>query len=92
MNKTTRLLQVDADSDASVLTCIRCRLTITYAENHTRVVSDLMASHWADDHHLAAWRDMAAEARDRLWRHHPDLLERLMSVSEKAGGTHDRAG
>jgi len=92
MSPTTRLLQVDADSDASVLTCVRCRLTITFVDTHTRVVSDLLASHWADDHHLVAWRDAAAEARDRLWRHHPDLLGRLIDMSESAGGTHDRAG
>ena len=92
MPPTTRVLQVDADSDASALTCIRCRLTITYADNHARVVSDLLASHWADDHHLAAWRDAAAEARDRLWRHHPELLERLAAIYEASGGTHNRAG
>lgn len=87
------LLEVDADgSDSGVLSCIRCRLTIRYADTHTRVVSDLLASHWADDHHLAAWRDAAAEARDRLWRHHPDLLEKLTAMSAAAGGTHDRAG
>jgi len=87
MPPTTRLLQVDADSAANALTCIRCRLTITYADDHARVVSDLLASHWADDHHLAVWRDAAAEARDRLWRHHPDLLQRLTAVSETTGGT-----
>jgi len=82
---------VDGDTNANVLFCIRCRLTIRYADSHTRAVSDLLASHWADDHHLAVWRDAAAEARDRLWRHHPDLLERLTALSDATGGTHDRA-
>jgi len=51
---------VDGDTNANVLFCIRCRLTIRYADSHTRAVSDLLASHWADDHHLAVWRDAAA--------------------------------
>lgn len=90
--RPARLLEVDADADASVLSCIRCRLTIRYAENHARVVMDLMASHWSDDHHLASWRDAAADARDRLWRHHPELLEKLTVLSESAGNARPGAG
>ena len=83
--RSTRLLQVDADTDANVVACIRCRLTIVYADGHSRVASDLLASHWADDHHVASWRDAAADARDRLWRHHPSLLERLEEMSDSEG-------
>jgi predicted molibdopterin-dependent oxidoreductase YjgC len=91
MRPTLRLLEVDANGSGSrVLTCIRCKLTIRYSDSHARIVSDLLASHWADDHHLPGWRDAAAEARDRLWRRHPDLLEKLTSMSG-SGGTHDRA-
>jgi hypothetical protein len=57
--------------------CVRCRLTITYEGKDTVVVSDLLSSHWADDHHLPSWQDAAADARDRLWRHHPETLEML---------------
>jgi hypothetical protein len=92
MGTPTRLLQVDVDTDANVLFCIRCKLTIRYAEDHAKVVSDLLASHWADDHHLAAWRDAAAEARDRLWRHHPEYLERLTALFAAVGDANGRAG
>ena len=65
-----------------VVVCVRCRLTIAYEDKDTVVVSDLLASHWADDHHLPAWQDAAADARDRLWRQHPDLLEMLNRVTQ----------
>ena len=88
-----RLLDVLTDTRAPrVVTCIRCRLTIRYGESAAGVVSDVLASHWADDHHLAGWRDAAAEARDRLWRRNPDLLEKLTSISEGFTGVNGRAG
>ena len=77
-----RLLQVRADGITRVVTCVRCRLGIAYGDDDLSVVDDLLTSHWADDHHLPSWQDAAADARDRLWRHHPDLLERLTSVME----------
>ena len=70
--------------------CMYCRLTITYDDPDANVVSDLLASHWFDDHHLVSWTDRAADARDRLWRRHPELLERLSDLSE-AGGRHPSA-
>ena len=86
------LLEVDTDrSRSTVLSCIRCKLRIRYAGRHARVVADLLASHWADDHHLPGWSDADAEARDRLWRHHPELLEKLTSMSG-SGGSHSSAG
>lgn len=86
------ILLAHEGADTTVLSCIRCRLTITYDDGDARVVADLLATHWADDHHLPGWRDAAAEARDRLWRRHPDLLEQMTRVSESAGGTHRRGG
>jgi acyl carrier protein phosphodiesterase len=86
---------LDVLTDARVpraVTCIRCRLTIRYGESAAGVVSDVLASHWADDHHLAGWRDAAAEARDRLWRRNPDLLEKLASLSDGSTGVHGRTG
>jgi hypothetical protein len=79
-----RTIRVDGDGTSSVA-CIRCRIRITFADNHGPVVADLLASHWADDHHLSVWRDAAAEARDRLWRHHPELLEQLTNMSDNIG-------
>jgi len=35
---------------------------------------------------------LVEEARDRLWRHHLDPLERLIAMLDVVGGTHDRAG
>jgi hypothetical protein len=76
------------DGARRFVTCIYCRLVIGYADTDVKIVSDLFASHWADDHHLPGWRDAAAEARDRLWRRHPDLLEKLANRMSSAG---DRA-
>ena len=83
-----RTLRVDDDGTSSVA-CIRCRIWFTYVDGHGQVVADLLSSHWADDHHLSGWRDAAAEARDRLWRQPPELLEQLTSMSSSLG---DRVG
>lgn|GEM_PF-6388712 len=72
--------------------CARCRLRIDFADADGGVVSDLLASHWADDHHLPSWRDAAAEARDRLWRQDPDLLEKLAELTSGAGNAKDLVG
>lgn len=93
MRPSLRLAQDDdGGGEVRVVSCIRCKLAITYDDRHLRVVPDLLATHWADDHHLVGWRDAAAEARDRLWRRHPELLDELNSLSASVGGTHDRAG
>jgi hypothetical protein len=88
MRPTLRLVH-DGES-AAALSCIRCRLRIAYGDRQAMIVSDLLATHWADDHHLPGWRDPAAKARDRLWRRHPELLDDLAHLS--LGNTHGRTG
>ena len=77
----SRVLQVGAEPSRAV-TCVGCRLNILYGDDGSGVVADLLASHWADDHHLLGWQDAAADAGDRLWRQHPDLLEKLTRMME----------
>ncbi len=82
MRPMLRLVPEGGDvKDTRVLSCIRCKLKISYADRQALIVSDLLATHWADDHHLPEWRDTAAACRDRLWRRHPDLLEQLTRLS-----------
>ena len=75
---TTPVLRLGADSGGiRIVVCSRYRLVISYGDGDVMVMADLLASHWADDHHAIEWRDTAADARDRLWRKRPDLLEQL---------------
>lgn len=76
MALTLRLLQVPHASER-VVSCIKCGIRIVYGDHQVLMVSDLLATHWADDHLLGGWRDAGAEARDRLWRRHPAVLEML---------------
>lgn len=87
-----RVLKVDNESPSTMVTCSRCRLRIVFSDASARLVPDLLASHWADDHHLVGWRDVAAEARGRLWRRHSELLERLTELCEPPDGRHGRTG
>ena len=90
MSREARVLDVGSGGSHGAVVCVRCRLRVRFAETDSAVVADLLASHWFDDHGLVHWRDRAAEGRDRLWRSHPELLERL---GELAGeGKHPRTG
>lgn len=91
MTRASRLLQVYAGGgDSGRVICIRCRLNIGFEEADIQVVADLLASHWHDDHHSPGWQDAAAEARDRLWRKNPELLEQLAALS--GGEAHPSTG
>jgi len=41
-------------------------LSISFTDDDVGAVPNLLVYHWADDHHLPAWRDAAACASDRL--------------------------
>ena len=89
---TLRLVQGDEVVDARVVSCIRCRLRIAYGDRQALIVWDLLATHWADDFHLPQWPDPTANARDRLRRRHPELLDQLTHLARSSGGVHPRTG
>jgi hypothetical protein len=86
--RVRQVLDTGGDGERRLILCSRCGLAVAYTDGDVKVVVDLLASHWADDHHLPSWRDTAAGARDRLWRRRPELLEMLTDLS----GPHNRAG
>lgn len=75
-----RVLNVSGAKMSNKVSCILCQLRIQYAPEDANLVPDLLASHWADDHHLPGWQRTAADARDRLWRRRPDILKGLSQI------------
>lgn len=81
MPSNRRTLVVSGEHDDHCVVCFRCRLRLVHDGESDAPVLDLLLSHWSHDHHLPAFHDAAASARDRLTREHPDLLEKLESQS-----------
>jgi hypothetical protein len=93
MRPTLRLFPEGTDScDARVVSCIQCKLKVTYVDRQAPAMADLLATHWADDHRIPGWLDAASKARERLSRRHPDVLGKLTIMWQLVGDPHDWAG